>query len=139
MVTKGHHFSRKDQKRKNLRQIHRNDVLARAVRFAHAKVMTGESDIMISGTKDPKLEDVKDYKLQISDNLSKGWGRRCRNMEGGTYDRKYITEYKDDIKELFEKGNKEPSNKINSAMMREFLAEKYPNTHSLIGETEIKH
>ena len=139
MVTKGHNFSKNDQKRKNLRQIHRNDVLAHAVRFAHAKILTGEADIRIFGTKDPKLEDAKDYKLQISDNLSKGWGRRCRNMEGGTYGRKYITEYKDDINELFEEGNKEISHsKMNPAMLREFLAKKYPNTYSLPGETEIK-
>ncbi len=59
--------------------------------------MAGESDISIFVTKDPKLKDAKDYKLQISENLNKGWDRRCRNMEGGTYGRKYITQYKDDI------------------------------------------
>mgnify|MGYP001185965644 CR=1 FL=1 len=32
MVTKGHQFSRNDQKKKNLRRIRRNDVVARAVR-----------------------------------------------------------------------------------------------------------
>ena len=42
------------------------------------------------------------------------------------------------MKELFDKGNKESSHKMNPAMIREFLARKYPNTYSLPGETEIK-
>ena len=59
-------------------------------------------------------------------------------MEGGVYGRKYIKQYQDEIKKLFDKGNKDSSNKMNSAMVREFLAKKYPNTYSNPGKTEIK-
>ena len=138
MRRKVHKFSRKDGKRKNLRRIHRNDVIARAVRFAHEKVMTGEADIRNFDTKDPLLEDALEFEVPLSDRLEKGWGRRCKLKEGGTYGRKYIEQYKDEIIELFDKGNKESSHKMNPAMMREFLLEKYPKTYSIPGETEIK-
>ena len=72
------------------------------------------------------------------DELKKGWGRRSKFTEGGTYGKKYITKYKDELKELFDKGNVDSSHKMNPAMMREYLVTKYPFTYSLPGETEIK-
>ena len=83
-------------------------------------------------------EDASQYQILASDRLNKGWGRRYKSTEGGTYGRKYVNKYKDEIRQLFERGNKEASHKMNPAMMREYLSEKYSTTHSLPGETEIK-
>ena len=138
-VTKGHQFARKDKKTsKNLRSIHRTDVVARAVRYTYWKLTTGESSIRNVTRIDPILEDASQYQITASDRLNKGWGRRYKSTEGGTYGRKYINKYKDEIRQLYERGNKESSHKMNPAMMREYLLEKYSTTYSLPGETEIK-
>ena len=138
-VTKGHQFSRKDKrKNKNLRTIRRSDVVARAVRYASLKLTTGETSVQNVTKNDPILEGASGYQIPSSKSLNKGWGRRYKTTEGGTYGRKYVTKYKDIIRELYERGNKDSSNKMNPAMIREYLADKYPTTYSLPGETEIK-
>ena len=138
VFTKAYQLSRKDQKNKKLRRVHRNNVVTHAIKFTYEKVMSGEACIRNYDTKDPLLEDASNFELHVSEKLKKGWGRRCRLTECGTYGRKYITKYIDEVKELFNRGNKESSHKMNPAMIREFLAQKYPNTYSLPGETEIK-
>ena len=58
VFTKAYQLSRKDQKNKKLRRVHRNDVVAHAIRFAYEKVMSGEACIRNYDTKDPLLEDA---------------------------------------------------------------------------------
>eukprot|EP00957_Ditylum_brightwellii_P162865 12401891-Ditylum_brightwellii.AAC.1 len=100
--------------------------------------MSGEADVRDFATNDPVLQKSSDFRFPSSCSLSKGWGRQNRIDEGGTYGKQYITKYKEEIRELFERGNNESSHKMNPAMMREHLEEKYPNTYSLPGETKIK-
>ena len=45
---------------------------------------------------------------------------------------------KEELKELFDKGNLDPSHKMNLAMMQEYLVTKYCFTYLSPGETEIK-
>ena len=138
-VSKGYQFSRKDRrKNKKLRDIHRKDAVALAVRHAHLKLMTGECTVKDCNYEDDLLQDASQFCSPALDELKKGWGRRYRMTEGGTYGKKYITKYKDEIKELFDKGNIDSSHKMNPAMIREYLTMKYPLTYSLPGETEIK-
>ena len=138
-VTKGHNFSRRDKrKRLKLRNVHREDVVARAVRHAHVMLMTGDSTVRNVNKSDPILQDASVFDIPSSEKLQKGWGRRCTLAEGGTYGRKYITKYKDDIQKLYDEGKKHSSHKMNPAMMREYLVDKYPSTYTLPGETEIK-
>ena len=59
-------------------------------------------------------------------------------MKGATYGRKYITHYIDEINKLFDKWSKKSSQKMNPAIIEEFLAGNYPNTYSLPGKTETK-
>ena len=58
VVTKAYQFSRKDRKNKNLRRVHRSDVVVRAIRLSHEQVMSGEACIRNYDTKDPLLEDA---------------------------------------------------------------------------------
>ena len=129
---------RKDKKKKKLRTIHRSDVVARAVRYASLKLSTGETSVRNVTKNDPILQHASGCQIPSSKSLNKGWGRRYKATEGGTYGRKYVTKYEDVIRELYERGNKDSSNKMNPAMIREYLKEKYPTTYSLPGETEIK-
>ena len=98
-VTKSHQFTRKDKKTsKNLTSIHRTDVVACTVRYTYWKLTTKESSIRNVTTKGPILEDASQYQISASDRLNKGWGRRYKSTEGGTYGRKYINKYKDEIR-----------------------------------------
>ena len=138
-VSKGYQFSRGDRRiNGKLREIHRKDAVACAVRYAHSKLMSGECVVQDCNYEDTLLQDASQYCIPVMDELKKGWGRRSKFTEGGTYGKKYITKYKDELKELFDKGNVDSSHKMNPAMMREYLVTKYPFTYSLPGETEIK-
>lgn len=65
-----------------------------------------------------------------------GWAVRAPH--GEQYGVTYISEYKDDVKELFERAVSESTNKMNSAMMREELQRKCPGRFSIPGENEIR-
>ncbi len=53
-VTKGHQFTRKDKKKnKNLRTIHRSDIVARAIHYASLKFTTGETSLLNVTKNDP--------------------------------------------------------------------------------------
>ncbi len=54
------------------------------------------------------------------------------------YGQTYIDTYNNILVSLFEEGNKDPSKKMNPAMMREQLRKQFPNIFSLPGETDIK-
>ena len=84
---------------KNLRNIPWDDAVARVVRYAHNRILTGEATIRNFNTVDTILKDAKQVWLPPSERLRRGYGRRCKNIEGGTYGKKYIVEYKDDVKE----------------------------------------
>ena len=138
-VSKGYQFSRSDRRiSRKLRAIHRKDAVACAIRYTHSKLMNGECVVQDCNYEDALLQDALQYCIPTLDELKKGWGRRCRITEGGTYGKKYVTKYKDELKELFDRGNVDSSHKMNPAMMREYLITKYPFTYSLPGETEIK-
>lgn len=104
-VTKGHNFSgRYKRKKLNLRNVYREDVVAHAVCDAHQMLMTGDSTVRNVIKSNPTLQDASNFNIPSSKRLLKGWGIRCTFAEGGTYGRKYITKYKDDIQESYDKG-----------------------------------
>ena len=138
-VTKGHQFSRNDRRiNKQLRNNYRKDVVARAVRCANTTIMTGETMVRDFNQKDPLLYHGNEVRVPQPHQLSKGWGRQCKHIDGGTYGRKCIADYKDIIQELYDKGKNHLADKMNPVMMRQYLLQQYPNTYSLPGETEIK-
>ena len=76
-----------------------------AVRYTHSKLMSGECVVQDCNYEYILLQDASQYCIPALDELKKGWGRRSRITEGGTYGKKYITNYKEELKELFDKGN----------------------------------
>ena len=113
-VTKGHQFSRNDrQTNKQLRKNYRKDVFVRAVRCANTKIMTGETMVRDFNQKDPLGYHGNEFRVPQSHQLSKGWGRLCKHNGGGTYGRKYITDYKDIIQELYDKGKNYSGDQMN--------------------------
>ena len=69
--------------------------------------------------------------------IKKGWAGRIK-VDGSHYRKSYISNYLDDIEELFQKGKKNSSDKMNPAQMRDTLIAKYPNRLRIPSETEIK-
>ena len=65
-------------------------------------------------------------------------GKTHNRSELSLYGETYIAKYKDKLFEFYEKGRKESSKKMNTAMMREQFKKEYLNIFSLSGEIEIK-
>ena len=122
----------KDDRYKNTR----NDVTARAIRFAHKLIHEGSIVVKDVDIEDTILDNANQYTLS-NQHFSKGWARRVKR-DGGLYGRTYIHKYKDDIAEYFNKGEENSSEKMNSAQMRQSLKMKYPNRFTIPSETEIK-
>ena len=122
----------KDDRYKNTR----NDVTARAIRFAHKMIHEGSIVVKDVDIEDTILDNANQYTLS-NQHFSKGWARRVKR-DGGLYGRTYIHKYKDDIAEYFNKGEENSSEKMNSAQMRQSLKMKYPNCFTIPSETEIK-
>ena len=81
-VTKGYHFVRKDHmSKRNLQSIHRKDVVARAVRYAHSMILTGQATVRDFANSDSILQGAAQYCIPSSYNLQRRWGRRCKMPE----------------------------------------------------------
>ena len=76
------------------------------------------------------------YEPRENEIFPPSWARR--QGHGKLYGKTYIEKYLDDIKQMFQYGEVNSSNKMNASKMREQLILKYPNRFSLPGEIEIK-
>lgn len=68
--------------------------------------------------------------------LQEGWARRP--AKGHMYGAKYIDFYMDDVKELYERGALNKSDKMGPARMIEELRARYPDRHDIPGENEVR-
>ena len=106
-ITTHQRFERKD-KRKQAKKIYdneRNDLLAKALRYASHRISTGGINIKRADKDDETLEDSKCFSVPRNTYFKKGWARRNANKHkiGGLYGRKYILNYKDEIESFYDK------------------------------------
>ena len=85
---------------------------------------------------DPIYDLAEEYAPSEEENFKPSWARR--QGHGKLYGKTYTDLYMDDIKQMFDQGEKESSNKMNASKMREQLLQMYPNRFSIPGEIEIK-
>ena len=78
-----------------------------------------------------------EYLLITGSHYKRGWARRIK-VDGSYYEKAYISNYLDDIEELFQRGKKNSSDEMNPAQMRDTLIAKYPNRFRIPSDTEIK-
>lgn len=65
-----------------------------------------------------------------------GWGRR--GMLDTLYGKMYMELYKEDVDEMFERGERDKSEKMSPAQMVEQLRRKYPGRYCLPSESEVQ-
>ena len=85
---------------------------------------------------DASLSRAEEFDLD-SIHYQRGWAR-CTKVEGSLYGKSYISNYLDDIEELFQRGKQNSSDKMDPAQMRDALIAKYPYWFTIPSETEIK-
>jgi len=103
----------------------------------HAKETVSTSDYFFdSNTNDPLYELATNHPIDESDIFQPGWAQRQGNSE--LYGATYIEDFKDDLLQMFEKGQNNSGAKMNPGKMREQLVQKYPLKFAIPGETEIK-
>jgi len=123
-------------------QQNRQDSRSKAIRMANHHIQNGDLSVLSSTKDNPILDHSSSFNLD-DETLSKfneGWGRRAnsKNESSSIYGQTYIEEYKEKLGEFFQQGNKDSSQKMNAAMMREELKKQFPDKFSIPGETEIK-
>lgn len=129
---------RKQQQQPDLKAVRiseRKDIIARAVRYAK-QTITSSSYFLTETSLDPMYDFAEEYVPSEEETFKPSWARR--QGHGKLYGKTYTELYMNDIKDMFERGEKESSNKMNASKMREQLVQMYPNRFSLPGEIEIK-
>ena len=114
----------------------RVDVVAIAVRKASYYVSENLLDVRDGKAEMKEYDLCNDLVFNPERLRTRGWARRPHH--GDQYGKKYITEYKDDIRELFNIGKRDSERKLNPRKMLETMRKKYPNIYTLPSETSIK-
>ena len=118
--------------------LKRKDAVATSIRVAENLITKGAFQIR-------RIEDNDDPIMKVADGFEcpsdidvpgVGWARRQRGQK--TYGVSYLSEYSDDIEELFNRGQKSKSKKMNASIMQSHLKNRYPGVFSIPSETEIK-
>ena len=125
---------------KTVSNIIRQDVQSHAIHVANNSFQKqGSVRITSAYVDDPLLQNSPKFSCSdVAFPWEQGWGQRYNNLESTLYGQTYIDMYKHIIVSMFEEGNKDPSKKMNPAMMQEQLRKQFLNVFSLMGETDIK-
>ena len=115
---------------------HRNDTTAKAIRYAATVITNSRYYTDCQSGDNPIYNKALTFEMKSEDLFKPGWALRERG--GELYGNSYVCLYKDDLREMFGRGEQNSSDKMNAAQMRETLATKYPMKFSIPGETEIK-
>ena len=107
------------------------------VAVLHAKETVSTSDYFFeSNTKDPLYELATNHPIDNIDIFQLGWAQCKGNSE--LYGATHINDFKDDLLEMFEKGQNNSGQKMTPDKMWEQLIQKYPFKFAIPGETEIE-
>ena len=130
---------KKSKKKKEMKEIINKDEPFDSIGVAvlHTKETVSTSDYFFeTDMTDPLYELATNHPIDDIDLFQPGWAQRKGNSE--LYGATYINEFKDELLEMFEKGQNNSGQKMNPGKMREQLLQKYPFKFAIPGETEIK-
>lgn len=112
------------------------DAVSYAVRFALRMEQAGDLYVQdVSGNYSTSGPEVP-VAYQVPHELLQGWARRPK--KGKMYGRRYVNEFREEIKRLFDRGEEEKSKKMGPGRMLEELRRKHPNRFDLPTENEIR-
>lgn len=115
--------------------------MAVAVRFAASQMTStiDETESKTNGTIKIELhEKAQNFSLNENELPGPGYARRC-GKSNDLFGARYISDYKEDVENLVEKGNKESSDKMQPGQMYEVIVNKYENRiFALPSEYEIR-
>lgn len=114
----------------------RKDIVAAGVRMASHLIQSFEVKIRDGSQPMPEFQESEELDESHYEEKMPMWARRPPH--GKRYGASYIALYKDDIVELFDRGEDDISLKMNPSQMLDALRRKYPKRFTLPGENEIK-
>lgn len=125
----------------NLTPIQARDICAYGSYCLLQLKQIGSVDIIAPGGLDDQLVRVAsdldiDTSTLVNQPVLQGWARRP--AKGKMYGAKYIREFESDIRELYERGAENKSEKLGAGRMLEELTKKYPHRYALPSESEIR-
>ena len=83
-----------------------------------------------------EFQSCSNFGMSSTLNWKAGWASRPK--QGEKYGKKYIVNYRDDFKDMYEAGAGNAGRKRTQAMIWEDLQRKYPDRFDLPSENEIK-
>eukprot|EP00978_Attheya_sp_CCMP212_P045520 scaffold349772_cov35-Attheya_sp.AAC.1 len=111
-------------------------LVATATRLASTFISMGVVDIRDGSTESPLYASASLFPLKQEYSPSKGFARRDYNED--IYGNQYLEEFKPLIKELYEVGENESSNKMQPDQMREHIVQLHPHRFSIPSSTTIQ-
>ena len=109
---------KKSKKKKQMQEIIKKDETFDSIGVAvlHTKEMVSTSDYFFeSSTKDPLYELATNHPIDYIDIFQPGWAQRKGNSK--LYGATYINDFKDELLEMFEKGQNNSGQKMNPGKM----------------------
>jgi hypothetical protein len=119
----------------NYKNEKRNDSLAKAIRHA-ACVISSSQYFRDANENDPLYQNASQYIPRNGQLFQSGWAQR--NTHGTLYGISYVNKRKEELIEIFQKGEANSHEKMSPGQMYEALRVKNPNKFSIPSETEIK-
>ena len=116
-------------------EVERRDICAFAARAA-LDLLDSHSTMVRDGSQ--PMPEYEKAKTAVSRKIERknGWARRPQH--GKLYGKAYIDQYAEEVTKMFNDGVVDQSKRMNPAMMRERLKDKYPGRFSIPGENEIR-
>uniref|UniRef100_A0A7S2SF11 Uncharacterized protein n=1 Tax=Mucochytrium quahogii TaxID=96639 RepID=A0A7S2SF11_9STRA len=117
--------------------VMRKDLGAAAVRIAADLIETGDIEAFVRDGRAEQKEYLlaRDYELDLA-RYKAGWA--VRPARGETRGETYLSDFRDDIREMFEQGEKDSGAKMQPSWMVERLRAKYPGRIKLPSENTIR-
>jgi hypothetical protein len=112
------------------------DLIATATRMASTFISTGVVDIRDGSTESPLYKNAIDFSLKDEYLPCQGFARRDYNED--VYGNQYLEEFKPIIQELYQRGEKDSSNKMQPDQMHDHIRKRNPFRFSIPSSTTIQ-
>jgi hypothetical protein len=116
----------------------RRDLLAVAVREANDLILSDDVHVenAVTGCEDI-FNNAMDFQLRDEELPVAGWARRNGGRDD-LFGARYIGEFEDELWQLYQRGNKETTDKMSPGSMLETIVSRHPNRIAMPTEYEVR-